>query len=136
MSGDAKIHAILASSGFSSKLAKMISVEEAGAIWKLSPTAEVVGNPLAQALHGGAVTAFLELACGGVLSHRLEQNRLPQLISINVQFLAPMRLAPVMARPNPRRIGRRVAVAHVDAWQDSPDTIVCAAQCEFLCEFA
>ncbi|MFD1961517.1 PaaI family thioesterase [Novosphingobium panipatense] len=71
----------------------MISVEEAGALWKLSPTAELVGNPLAQALHGGAITAFLELACGAVLSHRLDRNCLPQLISINVQFLAPMRLA-------------------------------------------
>lgn len=128
-----RITGILASSGFSSKLAEMISVGDPGDLWKLSPTADLIGNPLGPALHGGAVTAFLELASGAVLALQLDRNRLPQLVSINVQFLAPMRLAPVMARPNLRRIGRRVAVAHIDAWQDGPDAIVCAAQCEFLC---
>ncbi|GGP00034.1 MULTISPECIES: PaaI family thioesterase [Sphingomonadales] len=136
MSADMRTAVIVATSGFSSKLGKMIDVTEEGTLWTLSPTSDLIGNPVVRALHGGAVTAFLELACGVVLARQLDHDSIPRLISMNVQFLASMRLAPVIARPQVRRIGRRVAVAQIEAWQDSPDTVVCAAQCEFLCEFA
>ncbi len=132
MSPDARTAAILAASGFSSKLGKMIDIAEGGTLWTLSPTPDLIGNPVVRALHGGAVAGFLELACGAVLARELDHQSIPRLISMNVQFLASMRLAPVIARPQVRRIGRRVAVAQIEAWQDDPDALVCTAQCEFL----
>ena len=79
------------------------------------------------------MTAFLELACSVAVARRLERSILPRLISLNVQFLTPIRLRNVMARPDVRRIGRRVAVVHIEAWQDNPGIPGCAAQCEFSC---
>ena len=117
---DERVAALVASSGFGAKLGEMIDVSEDGALWTLSPRPELVGNPLLPALHGGAVTAFLELACSVAVARRLERSILPRLISLNVQFLTPIRLRNMMARPDVRRIGRRVAVVHIEAWQDNP----------------
>jgi acyl-coenzyme A thioesterase PaaI-like protein len=133
MSMDQRVAAIVASSSFGAKLGGMIDVSEDGALWTLAPRPELIGNPPLPALHGGAVTAFLELACGGVVARRLERSVLPRLISLNVQFLTPIRLRDVRARPDIRRIGRRVAVVHIEAWQDNPGSPACAAQFEFSC---
>lgn len=133
MSMNEHVTAVIASSGFTAKIGDMIDVSEDGAIWTLSPRFELIGNPLIPALHGGAVTAFLELACSAIVARVLDQLSLPSLISMNVQFLAPMRLQNVTARPDIRRIGRRVAVVHIEAWQDNPDVVACAAQFEFSC---
>ena len=121
---------IVASSGFGNKLGGMIDVEKGG-IWVLSPSPELIGNPFLQALHGGAVTAFLQLACGSVVARQIDRPTLPRLISTNVQFLAPVLLQQVLARPIVRRVGRRVAFIHAEAWQDDPNVPVCAIQCEF-----
>lgn len=131
MNRGGRFAAIIASSAFGARLGEMIEVTQDGLIWTLSPGGDMIGNPLLPALHGGAVTAFLELACGAVVARGLDWEILPRLISVNVQFLAPMRLRDVTARPAIRRMGRRVAVVHVDAWQEDPDAPVCAAQCEF-----
>lgn len=130
---DQRVAAIVASSAFGAKLGEMVDVTKDGMLWTLSPRPELIGNPLLPALHGGAVTAFLELACSVVIALRLDQSTLPRLISLNVQFLTSMRLRDVMARPDIRRIGRRVAVVHVEAWQDNPGAPGCAAQFEFSC---
>ncbi|MBN8816511.1 MAG: thioesterase family protein [Sphingomonas sp.] len=124
--------ACMTTSGFSAKLGAMIDVAEAGAAWTLSPTPELIGNPIVPALHGGAVTAFLELASGIELARRLERDDLPRLISANVQFLASMRLERLIAFPRVVRVGRRVAVVHIQASQGHPATVVCAAQFEFF----
>tara|TARA_R110000868_G_scaffold36963_10_gene130809 strand:+ start:624 stop:1034 length:411 start_codon:yes stop_codon:yes gene_type:complete len=133
MSMDERVAALVASSGFGAKLGDMIDVSEEGALWTLSPRPELIGNPLLPALHGGAVTAFLELACSVIVARGLDRSILPRLISVNVQFLTPIRLRDVMARPDVRRIGRRVAVVHIEAWQDIPGIPGCAAQFEFSC---
>lgn len=122
------------SSAFGSNFGEMVEVTENGSLWTLSPTNELVGNPLIPALHGGAVTAYLELVCGAVIARELKIGHSPQLVSVTVQFLASMRLAPVIARPQILRIGRRVAVVQVNAWQDCPAALVCTAQCEFYAD--
>ncbi|WP_444562528.1 hypothetical protein [Agrobacterium sp.] len=63
MSMDNRVSAIVASSGFGAKLGDMIDVSEGRALCTLLPRPESIRNPLRPALHGGAVTAFLELAC-------------------------------------------------------------------------
>ncbi len=109
----------------------MIFMEEDGLTWRLSPGPDLIGNPLIPAVHGGAVTAFLELACGAVVAHRLNLSVLPRLVSVNIQFLAPTRLRDLVARPVIRRIGKRAAVVHADTWQENPGAPVCTAQCDF-----
>ena len=48
------------SSSFAQTLSAIMS--EIGDTFILTPTEELVGNPLLPALHGGAVASFLELA--------------------------------------------------------------------------
>ena len=128
---DEELRAIVESSGFGAMLGGMITVEGEGGLWTLTPTPDLIGNPLVPALHGGAVTAFLQLACGAAVAHRLDRTVLPRPVSANVQFLAPVRLENVCTLPSLRRVGRRIAVVHADAWQADPSVSVCAVQCEF-----
>jgi acyl-coenzyme A thioesterase PaaI-like protein len=125
------LQAIVVSCGFGAKLEQMIAVADDGRIWTLSPSHDLIGNPLLPALHGGAVTAFIQLACGAAVTHASDLSVLPRLISANVQFLAPMRLQDISTTPVIRRIGRRVAVVHAEAWQADREQPVCAVQCEF-----
>lgn len=128
---DDRLRAIVGLSGFGAMLCEMITVEGEGGLWTLTPTPDLIGNPLVPALHGGAVIAFLQLACGAAVAHRLGRTVLPRLVSANVQFLAPGRLENVCTLPSIRRIGRRIAVVHAEAWQVDPGVSVCAVQCEF-----
>ncbi len=131
MNMDGRLATIIASSAFGAKLGEMIEVTQDGLTWTLSPRPDLIGNPLLPALHGGAATAFLELACGAIVAHSLDREVLPRLISVNVQFLAPMRLRDITTQPTILRTGRRIAVVHADAWQEDFSSPVCAAQCEF-----
>jgi acyl-coenzyme A thioesterase PaaI-like protein len=131
MTGDEALRAIVTSCGFGAKLGEMIAIADGGRTWTLSPSHDLIGNPLLPALHGGAVTAFIQLACGGAVARASDRPVLPRLISANVQFLAPMRLQDISTMPVIRRIGRRVAVVHAEAWQADREQPVCAAQCEF-----
>lgn len=126
-----ELRAIVESSGFGAMLGEMITVEGEGGLWTLTPTPDLIGNPLVPALHGGAVTAFLQLVCGAAVAKRLKRKAMPRLISANAQFLAPMRPEDISTLPGIRRIGRRVAVVHAEAWQADPGVSVCAVQCEF-----
>lgn len=128
---DDRLRAIVESSGFGAWLGEMIAVADERGLWTLTPTPDLIGNPLVPALHGGAVTAFLQHACGAAVSHRLDRTVLPRLVSANVQFLAPVRLENICTLPAIRRVGRRIAVVHAEAWQADPGVSVCAVQCEF-----
>lgn len=135
MSVGTGITELIASSGFGARFGEMIEVSGDGdaALWTLRPHTELVGNAMLPALHGGAVIAFLEIVAGAALASRLQRNAIPPLISINVQFLATVRVETLTARCVIRRVGRRVAATQIEAWQADPETPVCAAQCEFSC---
>lgn len=91
----------------------------------------LVGNPLIPALHGGAVAAFLEAASAIALTRALGLKNIPKPISINVGFFASGQLADVMTRPVVKRVGRRIAVVHSEAWQEEGTVLICSAQCDF-----
>lgn len=131
MIGEEVLRSIVASCGFGAKLGQMIVIAKDDHTWTLSPSNDLIGNPLLPALHGGAVTAFIQLACGAAVARASGRSVLPRLISANVQFLAPMRLQDISTVPVIRRIGRRVAAVHADAWQTDREQPVCAVQCEF-----
>lgn len=91
----------------------------------------VIGNVQLPALHGGAIAAFLELCCAAELARIAGLRSPPRPISINLQYISSAGPVPTFALPQVRRIGRRVAVVHGEAWQQGPDRPICAAQCEF-----
>ena len=80
---------------------------------------ELVGNPVLQALHGGAVGAFLETTAMVQLWLMGDPKPLPKPISINIDFLRRGRPQDTYARATVGRQGSRVANVRVTAWQDN-----------------
>ncbi|WP_374394863.1 PaaI family thioesterase [Sphingopyxis sp.] len=117
-----------------SPLARFLGVEVhdgVNRVYSLPDRDELVGNFLLPALHGGAIAAFIELCCAAELAAIAGISIPPRPISINLQYLSGAKRAVTFSTPVVRRVGRRIAVVHGEAWQDHPGKIVCAAQCEF-----
>jgi len=116
-------------SGFAQLLGSMIS--ESGDAFVLTPVEYMIGSPLLPALHGGAVASFLEVAAKRALARKLPPGHFPKLISVNLQFLASARLDALVTTPKVRRVGRRIAVVHAEAFRREDPAAVCFAQLEF-----
>ena len=115
--------------GFARLLGTMMT--QSGETFTLIPREELVGNSLLPALHGGAIASFLELAAQLALSRTLSPGQSSRLISVNLQFLAPVRLVAVSTAPTLMRVGRRIAVMHAEAVEPSGTGRLCLAQLEF-----
>lgn len=93
----------------------------------LEPAGDLIGNPMLPALHGGAITSFLELSAGLTLLRTLALSRPPRLISTHLQFFSAARQAPLRTAP----AIRRVAAMEAEAFQEGRAEPVCTAQFEF-----
>jgi uncharacterized protein (TIGR00369 family) len=83
----------------------------------------LIGNPTVPAIHGGVLGALMEIAAIAQLSIAQTDagngGRRPRPIDITVQYLRSARPVDTFARAQLRRIGRRIANVHVEAWQDA-----------------
>lgn len=83
----------------------------------------LIGNPTVPAIHGGVLGALMEITAIAQLSiAQTEANgggRRPRPIDITVQYLRSARPVDTFARAQLRRVGRRIANVHVEAWQDA-----------------
>ena len=107
---------------------------EDGALTAVLPFREdLIGNTKLPALHGGAQGAFLEIAALAALALALEAAaRQPLTVGVTVEYLRPGRAKDTFARPSIKRLGRRVANVHVEAWQDDPAAPIALLQGRFL----
>jgi acyl-coenzyme A thioesterase PaaI-like protein len=80
---------------------------------------EIIGNPILQALHGGAVGAFMETAAIVELWLMGDPKPLPKPISINIDYLRRGKPQDTYARTTIARQGSRVANVRVTAWQEN-----------------
>ncbi|MBR9841643.1 MAG: PaaI family thioesterase [Rhodobacteraceae bacterium] len=110
----------------------------------------LIGNPMLQALHGGAIAGFLEVTAviglaWSVLWEELENGemnleditagqmpRLPKTIDFNVDYLRSGLPRDSYARARVNRSGRRYASVHVEAWQDQRARLFAQATGHFL----
>ncbi|MEM8609905.1 MAG: PaaI family thioesterase [Myxococcota bacterium] len=92
----------------------------------------LVGNPVAQKLHGGTLGALLESTAIFKLLWHGETNAVPKTINITVEYLRGADQADVFARAEFTRHGRRVANVRVFAWQADPAKPVAVATAHFL----
>ncbi len=79
----------------------------------------IIGNPMLQALHGGAVGAFLETAAIVQLWLMGDPKPLPKPIGINIDYLRRGKPQDTFARAEVARQGSRVANVRARAWQDN-----------------
>lgn len=103
---------------------------EMTAILPFSP--HLVGNTHLPALHGGVLGAFLELTALAQLSLSEPLRRQPRTIDVTIEYLRPARALITHARADVRKVGRRIANVHVEAWQDNRASPVAALRGHFM----
>ena len=125
MSTPMDLAALIATSPFGRFLNIETKMDENGLITILPVRDHLVGNVMLPALHGGSVAAFLEIACLLQLAHETNSTAPARAIDISVEYLRPARRETTFARARVRRLGRRIATVHAEAWQREESTPVC-----------
>jgi uncharacterized protein (TIGR00369 family) len=92
----------------------------------------LIGNPMLPAIHGGVLGAFMELTALAQLSIAQGQLRQPKPIDVTVEYLRSARPLTTYARAEVRKLGRRIANVHVEAWQEARANPVAALRGHFL----
>jgi len=96
----------------------------------------LVGNTMLPAIHGGVLGAFMEMTALAQLSIREPLRRQPKTIDITIEYLRPGRALTTYARADVRKLGRRVANVHVEAWQEERASPVAALRGHFMLSVA
>lgn len=95
----------------------------------------LIGNPVLPAIHGGVLGALMEMAAIAQLSMAQADGngavRRPRPIDITVEYLRSARPVDTFARAQLRRVGRRIANVHVEAWQHTRAAPVAALHGHF-----
>lgn len=92
----------------------------------------LIGNSSLPALHGGTLGALLESAAIFELLLRTQEERVPKIISITLDFLRSGRPQDTLAKATITRLGRRVANLQVQAWQEDRSKPIASANALFL----
>ncbi|CAN7512382.1 PaaI family thioesterase [Phenylobacterium sp. LjRoot219] len=93
---------------------------------------KLIGNVKWQALHGGVLGAFMEMTALAQLALASDVTRLPKPIDVTIEYLKTGRPQTTFARAELRKVGRRIANVHVEAWQDQRSEPVAALRGHFL----
>jgi uncharacterized protein (TIGR00369 family) len=93
---------------------------------------EIVGNPVLPAIHGGVIGAFLELTALLRLIDESGTDRVAKPINFTIDYLRSAGALTTRARADIFKLGRRVAVVHVVAWQDDAARPVASGNGKFL----
>ncbi len=104
--------------------------DEMTAILPFAP--HLVGNMLRQALHGGVIGAFMEMTALAQLAIVQPSTRVPKTIDVTIEYLKPAKPLTAYARADLRKVGRRIANVHVEAWQDDRSQPFAALRGHFL----
>lgn len=100
---------------------------------RLDMRAELVGNPTRRILHGGVISATLDVAAGlSILMRLLKENpqsaasmEFPNMgtVDIRVDYLRPGRGSHFIATGRVVRLGKRIAVTHMELVNDAAELI-------------
>ena len=106
-----------------------VTLEPAAVVLRLPWDERLVGNPLTGVLHGGAITALIDAACGGAVYARLREPLPIATLDLRIDYLKPgVPREAVMARAECFRTTRNVAFVRAVAYQrDEADLVASAA---------
>lgn len=91
-----------------------------------------IGNPTIPALHGGLVAGFMENAAFFHLIWEIELIKTPKIIDFSIDYLRPGLTFTTYSHCEVVRLGKRVALCSVKAWQNDPDKPIAIARGHFL----
>jgi len=102
-------------------------------VYSIEFSEEHIGNPLIRALHGGVIAMFMEYAAEQELQLSLgEQVEVEvEAITINVDYLRPTTPNGLSAAVTLTKLGRRLAIIDITAWQNNETKPVAKATCSF-----
>ncbi|MES2035276.1 MAG: PaaI family thioesterase [Pseudomonadota bacterium] len=92
----------------------------------------IVGNPVLPAIHGGVLGAFMEMTALAQLLLTEGTARQPRVIDVSIEYLRSGRPLTTYARAEIKKVGRRIANVHVEAWQDKRAAPIAALRGHFL----
>lgn len=96
----------------------------------------LIGNPVLPAIHGGVIGAFMEITALAQLGISEGLNkpgaRQARVIDVTIEYLRSGKPLTLYARADLRKVGRRVANVHVEAWQSERANPVAALRGHFL----
>lgn len=86
-------------------------------LFRLPFRADLIGNPLLPAIHGGVIAGFMEGAAQLHLLLTLDERRIPKSINFSIDYLRSGNPVDCMARCEVTRQGSRVAQVQIRCWQ-------------------
>ena len=92
----------------------------------------IIGNPMLPAIHGGVLGAFMEMTALAQLSVAEPLKRQPRTIDVSIEYLRTGRPLTTFARAHIKKVGRRIANVHVEAWQEQRAAPIAALRGHFL----
>ena len=132
-----RIEAALADMPYAQTLGVQPRIADGAFTLVLPFKADLIGNPLLPALHGGAVGGFMEL-CAIIQTVLALQEAgrsvelLPKPIGISVDYLRRGRPEDTFATAEIVRLGSRVANVRATAWQSDPSAPTATLHGNFL----
>lgn len=93
---------------------------------------KLIGNQAVNALHGGAVGAFLEMTAMAQLYLLTDIEALPKPINLTIDYLRPGRPEDLFARAIMTKQGSRIANVKAEAWQAERNRPVATLETHFL----
>jgi uncharacterized protein (TIGR00369 family) len=99
---------------------RFVSVDEGRVTLALPYDARLVGNPLTGVLHGGAITALLDAACGLAVCVRLAEPIPIATLDLRIDYLRPATpTQEVRARAECFKVTQNVAFVRCEAFHES-----------------
>jgi acyl-coenzyme A thioesterase PaaI-like protein len=94
----------------------------AGPIFHLPFQADLIGNPLLPALHGGVLAGFGETVMLQhlVASHRPTVKGIPKAVDFSIDYLRPAKPISTYGQAVTIRLGNRVSLVQANLWQEDP----------------
>jgi acyl-coenzyme A thioesterase PaaI-like protein len=105
----------------------------AAILFRLDANEVHMGNPTLPAMHGGALSGFMELAAAVHLLSTMTIARYPKLIDFGIDYLSAARLETVFCICETLREGKNLTAVQVRAWQRDPAKPVAVGKAQFLC---
>ncbi len=112
---------------------RFVSVAPEGLTMGLPYDEKLVGNPLTGVLHGGAITALLDAACGAAVFVKVGRPMPVATLDLRIDYLRPATPArEVLARAECFRVTQNVAFVRCRAFHvDSEEDLVAVANGTF-----
>jgi uncharacterized protein (TIGR00369 family) len=93
-------------------------IDQGRLLLELPYAAELIGNPVLPALHGGVIGSLLEMAAMAAVIYEVRTPRLPKPVDISIDYLRSGRAVTSFARARIAKQGRRVVNVHAEMWQE------------------